>query len=81
MPLNARYIAVSISVLCFFALSFVGWLTGLSPFICCKRALIGAIVAYIAASLAVKTINAVLTTAMIASQIKQDKENAGGDRE
>lgn len=81
MPLNARSIAVSISVLCFFALSFVGWLTGLSPFICCKRALIGAIVAYIAASLAVKTINAILTNAMINSQIKQDKENTGGGRD
>jgi hypothetical protein len=69
MPLHARSIAVSIAVACFFGLSFVGWISGLSPFTCCKRALMGAALSYIAASLAVKVINAILTSAMIASRM------------
>lgn len=68
MPLNARYIAVSIAVVGFFILSFVGWFSDLSPCVCCKRAVVGAAVAYIAASLIVKAINAILVSAMIASQ-------------
>jgi len=71
MPLHVRSIAVSIAVICFFGLSFISWISGLSPFTCCKRALTGAAVAYIAASLAVKAINAILTNAMITSQLKR----------
>jgi len=77
MPLHARSIAVSIAVICFFGLSFVGWTSGLSPFTCCKRALIGALLSYIAASLAVKVINAVLTNAMIMSRMSHRDHQAG----
>jgi hypothetical protein len=69
MPLHVRSIAVSISVICFFVLSFVGWICGLSPYVCCKRALIGAVLAYIAGRWAVKAINAILVNAMISSQV------------
>jgi len=86
MPLNARYIAVTVAVMCFFCLSFVSWFSGLSPFTCCKRAVIGALVAYVAASLVVKAINAILISAMITSQRghgsavapSQQKEKGGG---
>ena len=79
MPLNVRPIAVSIAVICFFALSLIGWVSGLSPFTCCKRALTGAAIAYIAAALAVKAINAILMHAMITKQINQRKgKNLGG---
>lgn len=77
MPLHARSIAVSIAVICFFGLSFVGWISGLSPFTCCKRALMGAALSYIAASLAVKIINAVLTSAMITSRMSRAEHQAG----
>ena len=76
MPLHARSIAVSIAVICFFGLSFVGWISGLSPFTCCKRALIGAALSYIAASLAVKVINSVLTNAMIMSRMSHGDHQA-----
>jgi hypothetical protein len=78
MPLHVRSIAVSIAVICFFAVSLIGWISGLTPFICCKRALIGAIVAYAAAALAAKAINAILVNAMIRSQMNQRKEETGG---
>ena len=71
MPLHVRSIAVSIAVICFFSLSLISWSSGLSPFTCCKRALTGAAVAYIAAALGVKAINAILTNAMITSQMNQ----------
>lgn len=75
MPLHVRSIAVSISVLCFFGLSLVGWLSGLSPYVCCKRAIAGALLSYLAASFAVKAVNAILIDAMITS--RQDKINSG----
>jgi hypothetical protein len=76
MPLNVRSIAVSIAVIFFFALSIIGGICGLSPFVCCKRALIGAILAYIAGGWAVRAINAILVDAMIANQI--DRRDGSG---
>lgn len=73
MPLHVRSIAVSIAVICFFVLSIVGGVCGLSPFVCCKRALIGAILAYIAGGWAVRAINAILVDAIIANQMKQQE--------
>lgn len=75
MPLNVRSIAVSIAVVCFFVLSIIGWFCGISPFLCCKRAMIGAVLVYIAGSLAVKAINAVLVNAMIANQVSQREDS------
>jgi len=79
MPLHVKSIAVSIAVICFFAIAAIGLISGLSPFICCKRAIIGAAAVYIAGTWAVKAINAILINAMISSRMKQQKEqdNAG----
>jgi len=74
MPLNVRSIAVSVGVICFFAVAGIGWFSGLSPFTCCKRALVGAAAAYIAGTWAVKAINAILMNAMITSRMEQQKE-------
>ena len=70
MPLNVRSIAVSFAVICFFGLSIIGWVSGLAPFTCCKKA-----------SLAVKAINAILINAIITKHIKKQKENAGGGKD
>ena len=79
MPLHVKSIAVSIAVICFFAVAVIGLVSGLSPFTCCKRALVAAAAAYIAGAWAVKAINAILINAMISSRMKQQKEqnNAG----
>ncbi|MHC4395241.1 MAG: hypothetical protein ACYS1A_06260 [Planctomycetota bacterium] len=74
MPLHVRSIAVRTAVMCFFILSIIGWFSGLSPFACCKKALVGAIIVYIAASLTVKAINAVLISAMITKRMNQQRE-------
>ena len=78
MPLHVRSIAVSIAVTCFFGLSLIGWISGLSPFTCCKRALLGAVLAYIAGACAVKAINAILISAMITNQMDQQKGKDSG---
>jgi hypothetical protein len=75
MLLHVRSIAVNIAVICFFTLSLVAWMKGLSPFVCCKRALIGAVLAYVAGGWAVRAIDAVLTHAMIRSQISQQESS------
>lgn len=74
--LDARPIAVSTAVVCFFALSIAGSIGGLSPYVCCERALLGSAVAYLAARAGVRAVNAILTQAMIAGQINKDKERA-----
>jgi len=81
MPLHARSIAISSAVLCFFVLGFISWVYDISPFTSCKRALTGAIITYFAANLAVRTINAILTNAMITSQMSKQKDKAGGGKD
>jgi len=71
MLLPVRSIAVSTGVLCFFAIGIIGSLGGLSPHVCCKRAVLGATVAYIAAGTAMRAVNAILVQAVIASQVKE----------
>lgn len=74
MPLNVRSGAISIAVACFFIIAIAGWISGLIPFACCKRAVAGAIFAYFIGAYAVKIINAVLINAMIKNQIDKQKE-------
>jgi len=81
MPLNVRSIAVSAAVACFFAIGLIGWCTGLMPFTCCKRALAGAVVVYVAVVLVVRAVNAILTDAMIESQLRKLGEKANDNRD
>lgn len=77
--INHRPVAVSVGVLCFFAIGIIGSFGGLSPYTCCQRAVLGATVAYLATGTAVQAINTILTQAMIAGQIK--KREKPGDSE
>ena len=74
MPLNVRSIAVSIAVACFFVMSLIGWGSGLAPFVCCKRALIGAVLVYVGGGFAVRAINTILVNAMIANRMDQQDD-------
>ncbi len=78
MVLQPRPIAFMLAIVGFFALSIVSTIVGLAPDTCCERALGGAIVIYIATSVAVRAINTILTQAMIDSQVNKD---ATGDSE
>ncbi len=74
MLIHVRPIAISAAVVSFFGLSFVGLFNGLAPLTCCKRALIGAVLAYMVTALVVKTINAILISAIIDSHTNKRKE-------
>jgi len=74
MLIHVRPIAISMAVISFFGLSFVGLLNGLAPLTCCKRAFIGAALAYLATALAVNVVNAILTSAIIDRHIDRQKE-------
>jgi|APFre7841882654_1041346.scaffolds.fasta_scaffold10921_2 translation initiation factor 2 gamma subunit (eIF-2gamma) len=80
MPLHERSISGTIAVVCFFAVGLVGWLTGLSPYVCSKRALAGAVMGYVGGSLAVKAVNAVLTSALIDHLTKSQEGRASDNK-
>ncbi len=81
MPLNVRSIAVSIAVIFFFVMSLIGWGSGLAPFVCCKRALIGAVLVYVGGGWAVRAVNTILVNAMIANRMdQQDGPGFAGSR-
>jgi hypothetical protein len=81
MPLQIRSIAVRIAVTSFFSVSLIGWFSGLSPFTCCKRAIVGSVLAYIAGVWAVKAVNAIFISAMATNQMNQREEKESGDRD
>ena len=73
MLLHTRSIAFTAAVIGLFAISAVGAIKGLSLDICTERALLGALMTYVAASFVVRAIDAILTQAMIASQTDKDE--------
>jgi len=75
MLLNVRSTAIRIAVVAFFALSIISWLSELSPYSCCKRAMLGAICVFFTTKIAAKAINAILLNAMITNKENQKKEN------
>ena len=74
MPIPEKPVAGMIAVLCFFIVGFIGWFHHLSPEICCSRALIGTMVSYGAGRVIIKTINTILTRAVIDHWIKKEQE-------
>ena len=82
MPFHHKKTAMTLAVVFFFAVSAVGCIAGLSPFCCCKRALLASLIGYVAGVLAVKAVNMILINAMVEKQLNQHhKEASGGDQQ
>jgi type III secretory pathway component EscU len=81
MPFNVRSIAASVAVTCFFSVAIIGWISGLSSFTCCKRAIAGAVFGYVVGVLVVKIINAIVISAMVDSYVNKQRENSGAGRD
>ncbi len=81
MPLHIKSVAISIAVTCFFGVSLIAWISGHSPFTCCKRALLAGVLAYIAGIWAVKAVNAILISAMVTEEMNQPEEDDSDDRD
>ena len=74
MPLEVRPIAVSCAVLCFFGISITGALCGVSMETCSHRGFLGAVITYIAVSILVKAVNAILTQAVVENYVLKNEE-------
>ncbi|MHC4636361.1 MAG: hypothetical protein ACYTBP_02070 [Planctomycetota bacterium] len=60
MLLNIRSFGISVAVACFFCVGVIGWIVGLSAFVCCKRAFVAAVVGYAAGVLIERVIYAIV---------------------
>lgn len=60
-----KRIAITVSVLTFFAMALVGMTMGQEPFICAIRALIGAVVSYVVAGVAIRLALDVMIKAVV----------------
>jgi len=79
MPLHIRPLAVSLAVGAFFALGIVGSLSGLAPYTCCRRAVLGAAITYLVTAAAARAVNAILTQALIADRVRKESSGDHGD--
>jgi len=75
--LHARSIAISSAVVSVFAVAIVGSISGLSPWACCERALLAAVVTYFAAVAAVRAINAILIQAIVDNEVNKERTSEG----
>ena len=76
MLLNVKTTSISIAVTCFFIISFIGWFVQLEPLICCKRAIIGAVIAYVLTKYITNAINNIVIGALVKFRMKQQDQNA-----
>jgi len=82
MPLQVRPTAIMVAVLFFFVIALVDWFSGLDTFTCCKRAVTGAVLSYVAVALAIRLINVILLNALIDNQVnKRKQEINSGNRD
>lgn len=75
--LHVRSMAVSSAVVCMFAVAIVGSVSGLSPWACCERALLAAVIIYFAAGAAVRAINAILIQAIVDNELNKERTREG----
>ena len=75
MPI-IRSSATTFAVMIFFIMSIIGWFCGLSPATCCSRAVGGAIITYIAITIAGKGVLAIIIKSIIESKVNNFKEES-----
>ena len=78
MPLQVKSISMSIAVICFFIIAFFGWFAQLDPFVCGKRAIVGAVITYLVSKTAVNIINNILISALVKARMEQQKRELNG---
>lgn len=78
MPLEGKSISLRTAVASVFIVAVIGWFMELEPFVCCKRAVIGAVAAYILTRIAVNIINHILISALVNFRMKQQEGQLNG---
>ncbi len=64
-----RSSATTFAVMIFFIMSITGWFCGLSPATCCSRAVGGAIIIYIAITIAGKGVMAIIINSIVKNKV------------
>ena len=72
--------ALRVSAAGFFLLAFVGWLCGHSPFLCAKRAAMGAVGLYVLALVAGRIAISIMADAFVKAEAEKRREESGGER-
>ncbi len=68
-----RQIAVCLAVLLFFLMAAAGWLSGHEPAVCTQRALVGAVVLYLATRVAGNLVMRILVQAMAQDRMRDHR--------
>lgn len=79
MPLNSRKIALKTACIAFLAFGLIGSAAGVQPFVCCKRALAVAALAFFVTSVTVKIINHLVFHIIVSHYIKRQTEQTNED--
>jgi len=77
MLLPIRPIAMRCAVYFFFAVAILGTFSGIPAVTCSKRGMVGAIAVYLVASLLLKAVNVILTSAVVERYIEENEGLAG----
>ncbi len=79
MIFDMSKIAVKSAIISYFCIAFLGILSGMEPFTCCKRALIASLCVYAATMVIAKAINALLISAIVNREAKKQEDIARDD--
>ena len=79
MFFESKSLAMKTAVLTFLAVSLICQLKQIDALVCLKRAFLGSIAAYVICTLVIKTVNALLFSAIINKQVEKqiNKKNGG----
>jgi hypothetical protein len=69
-----KNLAIAISTLTFFVMALVGMATGQVPWVCATRALLGAVVAFVAARIATRMALDVMIQAVVGGKQNADEQ-------
>jgi hypothetical protein len=71
--INQKVVCIRAAVLCFFAVGVIGWLSGLDPAVCCKRAAAAMLIGYTAAAAGVKFLNFILSFSPVKANHQEEE--------
>ena len=79
--MRTRRLAITVSVLGFFCLAFVGWFSGLAPHVCAIRGAVGMVALYVMVRLANRFVSNIIADAIVRNATERETtRNAGRDR-
>ena len=72
---SIRSTSMLFAVVTFFVMAVIGMFSGLTPATCCWRAFSGAVLSYIAITIASKSVLSIIINSMVKSKMNQETED------